>query len=63
MTIISYSIGDTVKLNSGGPPLTIIAILDNSLLLVTWFEGANACRGKFPSVCVEKYIKEIKNEV
>jgi uncharacterized protein YodC (DUF2158 family) len=58
MSDTTFSVGDVVKLVSGGPDLTIIAILDNGVHLVTWFENGAICRTKLPKECMVKSRKE-----
>ena len=44
--------GMTVKLKSGGPPMTVIEVLDDRGVPTThcvWFEDAKRCEGNFPS--------------
>lgn len=55
-----FSKGDTVKLKSGGPVMTITNIGDNygvATAWTTWFDGTKKLDGDFPPEALEKYEK------
>lgn len=51
-----YSVGDIVKLKSGGPDMTIQAELDEFTGFCTcqWFAGKKLEQGRFPEESLEK---------
>ena len=48
MSQMSFNLGDVVRLNSGGPPMTVRAV-DGDTVLCDWFDGTKKCEDKFPS--------------
>jgi uncharacterized protein YodC (DUF2158 family) len=48
-----FAVGDTVRLKSGGPAMTVFAIVGggSSAVLCCWFEGLNLKEGRWPHEC------------
>lgn len=44
----TFKVGDTVKLKSGGPVMTVTARLDAEILTCKWFAGKKQEEGYFP---------------
>jgi uncharacterized protein YodC (DUF2158 family) len=40
--------GDTVRLNSGGPAMTVKAV-EGDLISCDWFDGTKKCEDRFPA--------------
>ena len=57
MTDKPFSVGDVVRLKSGGPAMTVTDIGDDSFGTMTvwcaWFEGVKGHSGTFPALAVE----------
>jgi len=46
-------IGDTVTLNSGGPPLTVVFVFLDGNIQVTWMNEGCVNSANFPTACVK----------
>jgi uncharacterized protein YodC (DUF2158 family) len=46
-------IGDTVRLKSGGPLMTVSELLDNARVICTWFDNNELKTATFPDDSVE----------
>ncbi len=54
-TKAKYSIGDIVKLKSGGPEMTVQALptVSNDYYYCQWFAGKKLEQGRFPADSIE----------
>jgi|HubBroStandDraft_3_1064219.scaffolds.fasta_scaffold2442210_1 uncharacterized protein YodC (DUF2158 family) len=53
---MAWNIGDTVKLKSGGPIMTVSRMgreMGHSVVVCVWFEGATKHQGGFPEESLE----------
>jgi uncharacterized protein YodC (DUF2158 family) len=46
MSNMPFKPGDTVRLNSGGPAMTVTAV-EGDLVVCDWFDGSKKCEHKF----------------
>ena len=51
---MSFSVGDTVQLNSGGPIMTVEELGSDNYICCIWFEKTNFERGNFPAATLTK---------
>jgi len=42
----NFRLGDTVRLNSGGPPMTV-KVVEGDWVTCDWFDGTKKCEDKF----------------
>ena len=52
-----FNVGDVVRLNSGGPIMTVGTIEDGENMYCIWFDGAKQTGSTFPAATLEKYVK------
>ncbi len=53
---MAFQVGDTVRLKSGGPLMTITEMgrrASKPSIGCTWFDGAKKCEGDFPAEALE----------
>ena len=50
---MQFVAGDTVRLKSGSPLMTV-EVIDSNGVHCTWFEGNKVCRDRFPDALLEK---------
>lgn len=58
MTSQTFVIGDTVRLRSGGPKMTVTAVgesLGTPTVWCSWFVGTKEDKGTFPPGALDKY--------
>jgi uncharacterized protein YodC (DUF2158 family) len=48
---MTYKVGTIVRLNSGGPPMTVIGHFQSDII-VEWFDGGTRYEHLFPIPCV-----------
>ena len=49
-----FKIGDVVRLNSGGPNMTVHDIRNEDDVVCTWFEKARQCEGVFKTSALSR---------
>ena len=54
MTTEGFQPGDTVRLKSGGPVMTVQTIQDNGVAICIWFEGKKRQSHTFMASTLEK---------
>jgi len=55
-----FKIGDIVQLKSGGPKMTVTAVMD-TLVHAAWFAGSKKEQGSFPFDSIVLYQEETKH--
>lgn len=55
-----FKIGDIVQLKSGGPKMTVTAVLEKAVQ-TAWFAGSKKEQGAFPFDAVINYPEEVKS--
>jgi uncharacterized protein YodC (DUF2158 family) len=56
---VKISVGSVVKLKSGGPVMTVVAVRDADSLDCTWFDRDQKRRdSSFPSSCVAEFVED-----
>lgn len=51
---MSFQIGDSVRLRSGGPLMTVTGVTDGGWLICTWFKERHVETSSFPPPALEK---------
>lgn len=54
-----FKIGDIVQLKSGGPKMTVTAVLEE-IVRTAWFAGSKKETGAFPFDAIATHQKEMK---
>jgi uncharacterized protein YodC (DUF2158 family) len=49
---MTFQAGDTVRVKSGGPKMTVESVQDTAVTTV-WFDGTKLCREKFTEALLE----------
>lgn len=49
----TFAVGDTVKLKSGGPTMTV-AELEGEDVVCLWFDKSQQCKQRFPAATLQK---------
>jgi uncharacterized protein YodC (DUF2158 family) len=52
---ITFKVGDTVRLKSGGPRMTVTK-MDERLVQCEWFEGTKSGSAAFPPAALEPFV-------
>jgi uncharacterized protein YodC (DUF2158 family) len=53
MSDVSIKPGDVVRLNSGGPAMTV-RVVERGVVLCDWFDGTKKCEDKFPAATLSR---------
>jgi uncharacterized protein YodC (DUF2158 family) len=53
MSDVSFKPGDVVRLNSGGPAMTV-RVVEGGVVLCDWSDGTKKCEDKFPAATLSR---------
>lgn len=52
---MTFKVGDVVRLNSGGPIMTVQEVEGADQVFCVWFDKTKQCHGRFPLATVRAY--------